>query len=446
MHSSDERGLRAALRPRLALVVVIIAFAGGLGLRGYHLATAPRPMQTADEYAWTWAGMSLLQHGVPASWSYLYAYSGGEEHRFLGQKLTIVSPWLDHPPLFSLLTGGWARLGGYSDPYAVGLAWMRVLPLLLWVAGFWLLACVLARLFDSATVAAALATYAVAPPMVLQSKLVVSENLLVPLFLAAYLLITRARERGSRFAWLGVGAIALALPLVKIPALALCLILALHAVALRDRRLVAFVIGGTICGLALYCAYGAHYGWDQFHRVQLAHAGRFVGFQSGLSLLFGTHVVDESVIWPLWYIGGIGLVVDAVNDRARDIGMQALVYAGCMTIFADQRSVYGWYWIPLYPMMAAGIGSFGVRMWRSDGGLYHALFAVIAVPWAFTMAMELDWDGRQRFRTVYILLMAAIVAVLALVRGPRRALATKIVAASFVALQLAADLLFIVRR
>ncbi len=446
MPSSDRASLRVALRSRAVLAVVVLAFVVGLLARVYHLGTSPRPLQTADEYAWTWAGMSLLHDGVPASWSFLPAYAGGVQRTFGGQKFTIVSPWLDHPPLFAVVAGAWARLGGFRDPYAVDLSWMRLLPLLLWMAAFVLLATVLARHFDAATLCAALMAWSLAPPMVLQSKLVVSENLVVPLFLAAYLVLLRAHERPSWRALAALAALTLALPLIKVPALAFCLILALHAIGLGDRRLAAVVALATVAGVGLYLAYGAHFGWEQFRAVQLAHRGRFVGFRSGLSLMFGTRIVDESVVWPLWYVGVLGVVVDVVQRRGRDLALQALVYVGCMSALADERSVYGWYWIPLYPAMAAGIGSFVVRTWRADDGAYVALLAVITAPWLFSVGMEIDWDSRQELRAAFVAILAVVVAVVALMRGPRRTSALRGLTVLFVTMELGGDVVWLCRR
>jgi hypothetical protein len=319
------------------------------------------------------------------------------------------------------------------------------LPMVLWVATFFLLVIVLAHLFDGATVAAAMAVFSVAPPMVLQSKLVLSENLLVPLLLGAYLLVLRYTERRSRAALAGVFACAAILPLIKVPALALCLVLLLYGIERRNTRLIVAVVGGTALGVALYFAYGAHYGWAEFRKIQEAHAGRFVGFRSGITMLFGTNVVDESVIWPLWLVGGFGMVVDALQNRGRDLYLQALVYASCMTFFGDQRSVYGWYWIPLYPPFAAGAGSFIIRMWRSGVGVYHAIWAVVVVPWIFSMGMEVNWDNRQILRWWFAALMVVTVGALALSRA-RRGAALRALTAVLVALQVGGDLLYIWRR
>src|SRR6202022_1948319 len=95
-----------------ALLMLILAV--GLVLRLHDYTAAPRPSDNVDELAWTWAGLSLLQDHSPTSWSYLPAYGATFPLREPdnGRPLPGVHHWLDHPPLFALLIGGFAWLVG----------------------------------------------------------------------------------------------------------------------------------------------------------------------------------------------------------------------------------------------------------------------------------------------------------------------------------------------
>ena len=108
------------------LVALILAL--GLFLRLHDYTQAPKLADNQDELAWTWAGLSLLEDHSPTSWSYLLAYP----HVFAipepdnGQLLPGVHPWLDHPPLFAVLMGGYAWLAGERHFQDVSVAVIRL--------------------------------------------------------------------------------------------------------------------------------------------------------------------------------------------------------------------------------------------------------------------------------------------------------------------------------
>jgi len=432
-------------KPSVAVTLAIVLIIG-LALRLYHLDRTPRPLQTADEYAWTWAGMSLLRDGVPQSWSYLDAYPTSQDLRFHDQHFKLVKPWLDHPPVFAVLMGAWAHLTGHRDPVTLPLGTLRVVPVALWIISFVLLTFVLAPLFEPPGLVVAMVVFATSPPMVLQSKLVVAENLLVPILLVAYLCLLRYDARRSRAAAIGVGACALAILLIKIAALALSAFLLVVAVRRRQLTIAIVVATATVAGIGLFFAYGAHFGMAQFTDVQRAHTGRWVGFNSGLILLISTHIVNEGIIYPLFTVAALAMVLDAVDDgRASELYLLPLVYVVCMTFFADQRSVYGWYWLPLYPALAAGSAAFVLRLWRGERVLFHALWVIVMLPWPFNVLVELDFDRRQLARMLYLAVVIVVAALLLFARERRRVV-LRVMTIAFVALQLATDVRFVLLR
>src|SRR5262245_37516856 len=98
--------------------LLILIFTVGLGLRLYHLEKAPYFNETSDEFAWTWSGMSLLHDGVPTAWTYLPAYGNVGWTSWRGFGFHMVKPWLDHPPLFSVVMGSWMLAAGYRDIFS----------------------------------------------------------------------------------------------------------------------------------------------------------------------------------------------------------------------------------------------------------------------------------------------------------------------------------------
>jgi len=82
-----------------------------MSVRFLHLDTF-NFIQT-DEETWLFSGLSLIQNGYPESWTVFWE-SYGEYHwsRIGGVQEVVVRPYLDHPPLFQLLIGGWGMLTG----------------------------------------------------------------------------------------------------------------------------------------------------------------------------------------------------------------------------------------------------------------------------------------------------------------------------------------------
>ena len=109
--------IKKLLQFGILLLIVVMA----LVVRKKNYAEIPVPGQSTDEYSYSWVGMSLLQTGMPIGISgfegYKHAYSKYiNVDRFYqvtgGNPLTINYPWMDHPPLLGLITGGYAHLAG----------------------------------------------------------------------------------------------------------------------------------------------------------------------------------------------------------------------------------------------------------------------------------------------------------------------------------------------
>ena len=135
------------MRIRLLLVAIFLV---GLGLRVHHLDRFPERNRTADEYAWTWSGMTLLSEGTPRAWSWLPGYPATPVVKWRDNDYRIVRPWLDHPPLYSLYVGAFMRLAGVRDIFAVELETMRLSTMLLFPAAFFLFYAVARRYADEA--------------------------------------------------------------------------------------------------------------------------------------------------------------------------------------------------------------------------------------------------------------------------------------------------------
>ena len=440
-----------------ALVVAI--FLVGVGLRAHRLGAFPEPNRTADEYAWTWAGMTLVAEGTPRAWSWLPAYGAALVHTWRGNEYKIVRPWFDHPPLYPMYVGAFMHAAGTHDIWQVELATARRSTLVLFAASFFLGFLVMRRSADETHAIVALAFFAVAPAAVWNGRLVMAEQLLLPLALAGWYALQRAgeadatrantrdgdaRARSSRRGWLvAVGVAAALLPLCKVAGLGFALFLFSAAVLRRDRTLAAVVCLGAALGLAAWAAYGWHYGWTLFRAVLDNQSSRFSNFGGFFALVFNQRVVSQAFNYLPFLLGFMTLVADLREGRHVEMALFAVVYAVGIAFFLPWNE-YGWYLIPLYPAMAFGLASFVVRAWResSAGALWAwLLFSGTYLAW---IAADCELVEPHKLRYVYIA-VAVLLPFTALLtrRAPR---VWRAILVGLVALQLLGDALYAFRK
>ena len=398
-----------------ALLVLILALA--LVLRLHDYTAAPRPSDNVDELAWAWAGLSLLQDHSPTSWSYLPAYGATFPLREPdnGRLLPGVHHWLDHPPLFALLIGGFAWLVGERQYSQVSDLAIR-LPVIA-LSLLTLLLCFLLgrRVLGTAPALLGAAIFAVAPGAVLGSRLVESEALLAPMLLLALLLLQRilAQEGGRGSVALLLLLCALA-PLVKVPGSAFGPIVAVVLASRGNWRLAGQAVAMSCLGLLAYAWYGLAIDWRQFLAVIEAQSIRHAGLLSGYQFISSPSGFSDSAHlhdgW--WLLGWLALAVIAVSRRARRadllLAWPLAAFAVTIMLVADPSLVgrYGWYRFAVYPLAYLLAADMVVTtVWRPS--LIRSVL-VLAVPGA---AATLAWIGGRGPWNPPILLDLAVLAV-----------------------------------
>lgn len=138
-------------------------------LRLYHYDVIPEFNWTADELAFCWNGMSLIQNHVATSWSWLSSYGDFPILTWHGNPYKLVTPWFDHPPFFSLIVGGVAILGGANSFFDVSISIIRIPSLILSILSVFLLFHLCTSLFNISIALMASLIYATNPSIVFLS-------------------------------------------------------------------------------------------------------------------------------------------------------------------------------------------------------------------------------------------------------------------------------------
>ncbi len=403
--------------------IVVALFLVGFALRWRYLSKIPMAGETVDEYAWTWSGLSLLLDGVPRAWSFLPAYGLPHWHFWHNYNFPMVSPWLDHPPLFSLVMGKWMRVAGFKDLYRVDLHYMRCFPVWMFAVAFGLLVAILPRYFERGPILLGLLAFATSPMATINQRLVVSENFFTVLFLLCIFCMHQLSTRKipyKAFIFFVILLLSIALPLSKLAAVGLSASLILWALMAAEWLAAALVVVGTGLGLYAFVRYGQHFNKELFWAVLKAHRGRFSGFGGAAKLATQWELVSVSFGYYPFLVALIGIGEGLFEERTRPFFAHYLVYLGVMTFLVDDRTVYGWYVLPMLPALCCGLGLFTWRMLTQPLTPRFLLWGLFCLPYMAQVLLERYPKHDAMMRYGYAGAFAMVVGVFCLAtRWPR---------------------------
>lgn len=325
----------------------------GFLLRHHNYAVWPRQGATFDEYAWTWLGMSILTDGIPRSWSYHPQYKDREQVNIDGADFILVRPYLEHPPVFGLVAGGYALANGIRDFESVRLGVIRELSLFLGLISIVLVFWLAALLYGARTGLLAAGMYAVTPTVAVGSRLVQNENFFIPLWLSMLIMLWyffRDRKPALRI-WIGIlGGV---LILSKIPWIAATLSV-MGILFYRKRSKDAWIIGGIAAAVGLmYPLYGVLTDRDVFTGLMGLQLNRYDITFNGVYNTWLTPLLADRWYLDGWiYWGWIALFLLAGSFKKHWFLVIALsVYAVIYLAGIPDEPGHGWYRYPFYPIL-----------------------------------------------------------------------------------------------
>lgn len=363
----------------LPLGIVLGFFLLGSWLRIYKYAEFPVAAETQDEVAWTMLGASLLQEGKPSSWSHFSSYTNKRPVTLGTSSFTLVSPALDHPPLFSLLPGLATTLRGdrwdVLPSYKAIRAPMILLSVVNLALGLWWLRLYFSRQLVAQFVASAV--WATVPSFVFLNRLVVSENLLITWMLLSFIIAIYAGKRSfSTLKW-SLFVVQLLFPLTKIAGIALAganILLWWQ----QDRRYFRWALGGLVAGILVLLGYVWWWDWSLFLSVQLEQTARNVGFLSVLNSqvwsrsLVAKEFADAFPTISLWLVIGWLFWQHQVKklDRTTALAMYFFIAnLGFIAMTVGEQTVHGWYRLPFWPVYVLAWGSVMEQVWEKKSGV-----------------------------------------------------------------------------
>jgi 4-amino-4-deoxy-L-arabinose transferase-like glycosyltransferase len=359
---------------KVAIVIILL----GVVLRFHNYALFPVAGETADEFAWTFLGASLIQTGEPASWSYFEAYQNYETGYIFGNS-PIVKPVFDHPPLFSFLPGLAHTLKNtWHEMPSIKL--VRAPMILLGGINLVLFYFVARRLFkgDKKNYWAeiALLIYATVPSFVITSRMILAENLLITWILLSIWVTLNFQKKTTKKNWLIVLSI-LAI-LTKVGGVVLPMGIMLWALARKDRCVFMTGLFGLILGFVAFATYGALINWQLFSQVVLSQSGRMIGLTTLQNRLLLHPTIVEKLFVDGWLtlglLGSVWLMIKA-EKRTAWMFMACLVMANWLFIAltVGSQTLHAWYDYPTYPILALAIAWVIKEIWEEKRWLMLGL-------------------------------------------------------------------------
>lgn len=410
------------------LIGCIIGIA--LVARLWGLDKYPAKGETLDEYFWTFLGTSLISEQRPIAWSF-FDYTNRRSETISGIEFQIVEPNLDHPPFFALLPGFFQTFLGreWNNPPAI---WVMRLPMIvLGIVNLGLFYVLCKRHMAEKWALVGALFYTVTPSVVMGSRLVVADNLLITMMLGFLILASKTESGRVEIVALLLSALAI---LTKIPGAAIVIAFCLVDY-LKKGNVWKYALAGLGIGAGVFLLYGAYFGLDMLLNLQIQQAGgRAIGFLTFFLLFFLKPEVVNTVFPDGWLLlGTISLFYMAI--RFKDSFLRTIAVFGTCYIFAlcflagettslfggaiNGGSLYGWYKFPLYPIIVFALVWFWKMVWQEENRIafiFGALF--LLTNWRLVVFNITDLSFERGIPGIMVRLIFLFLIVLAII--PKR--------------------------
>lgn len=395
---------------RLKNFLLIGVLVLGFLLRLNNLYTWPRLGATFDEYAWTWQGISLIKTGVPTSWSPHPQYKNAKDIIYQKTHFRIVTPYLEHPPLFGLIAGSFALLNGVKDMYDLTIRDIRPLALILGTFSIFMIYLLSKDLFGPGVGLLSSLLYATIPTIAVGSRVVQNENFLIPFwFLSLFILniyLKTGKKKFRNIAAILAGLLSLAKVPWLVVGLSLSFILAFNR-KLKD----AFWVGGIVFLIfSLFFLYGFYFDRNLFINLWGLQLNRYdLEFASIYALFQKPFLVDRFYLDGWIYFGWFAIILLFKDFKKYSfIILPFLAYFLIFLTGIPDEPGHGWYRYPFYPFLIISIALFikeyfvknwaftfiflafiGTTVfqntWASVFGFSYSVFRLIILSWVFVL-------------------------------------------------------------
>ena len=363
-------------------------------LRAHNYERVPTPNHL-DEQLYALSGIYLIETGSPVSWSTLDYPKSAEVFNgvisYLGgppsASVTLYKPWLDEPPLFSLLVGWSAHLFNADRNGFIPSSYIRF-PMILISALTSVFVFLIAKKVSSYwTGILAMLIYGTEPIMVMASRSALPETL-ITLFFCITLYLLLKYQKATRFIYLLPIPILAGLAGLSKPTGYFILPLAIFVVcaelykqkSVKWKYLfknIAYLILATLPFIAIYIWYGNHFSPEIFSRIVSIQGSRPAGFNS-LAWIFTTPSFDTSIFKSSWYVfclvSAVFYIFKPKSGLKKFISLSFIYWIIIVILSSGESDLLAWYRFPAFPLLAI-MGAWGIQYLFKKADFFASFFA-----------------------------------------------------------------------
>ncbi len=326
----------------------------------------------AEELLYSWSGINLIETGVPMSWSTLdYPQKnlmfdgivGDPNGLYLPAKM--YKPWLDEPPLFSLMSGGVAHLYGDDRNMVIPASHSRIPTVLASVLTMFLVFWVGYKFYNFNIGLLSMCFYGFTPIFVFGSRMSVPENIIALATILLLLITKKYLEKPSIYFPILFGFITLILGLMKPTGFFLAPLVIYLSFIKKRWKDIFIILGFTLLGVGLYIAYGYSYDWELFKHIVSIQGGRFAGW-TGLPYILSSPAYDITLLFDGWYIFAFLFALffsfkKNSNKNTRLISLFFFYWLLVAIFSGTEQDLLPWYRYPMFPFLAI-FGALGLEL------------------------------------------------------------------------------------
>jgi hypothetical protein len=341
-------------------VFLLFVFYSIIRLHNYDKIPGP---SHAEELLYSWSGIYLIETGVPQSWSTLdYPKSAKVYDGIVGNRsnlflpATLYRPWLDEPPLYSLMSGGVAHLYGDDRTVVLPVSHTRVPSMFASLAVMGLVFFVTFSFFGYWQGVLAMTVYGTCQILIFASRLSVPENM-IALGVIGGLLLAKAYLKSSNkyFPWVW-GLMSALLGLMKPTGFFMAPLGMFLSFTQKKWRDAVVILGVTLSGVAAYVYYGYSIDWNIFKNIVAIQGTRFAGW-SGLGYIFTSPAYDIFTVNDGWYIFAMLASVFYIfkNHKSKNLWLVSLFFMYWVLVgllSGTEGDLLPWYRYPFFPLLA----------------------------------------------------------------------------------------------
>lgn len=375
---------------RIIVFLAVLIFTFILRVHSYEKVPTSNHL---DEMLYAWSGINLVETGVPVSWSTLpypgraQVYLGEVNYKggFPKASVTLYKPWLDEPPLFSLLVGWFAHINGANRNEFIPSSYIRIPMVLISTLTSIFIFLIARKIGGYWRGILAMLIYGTVPIMVFASRTAMPETLIAFLMTVLIYLLMKFWDKPNfwyiAFVPVMVGIAGLSKPTgyMLLPLAIYFTFAKLYKIGkLKTAIKYCLYLGiATVPFVAAYFWYGLHFDAEIFKAIYHIQSHRPVGFGS-LAWYFITPATDTVVIRDSWFVFCLlsaAYFLFTAKDDARRFVTIAFVYSVAVVMFTGgENDLLAWYRFPSYPFLAI-IGAWGLEYLVKKANFFTTFFA-----------------------------------------------------------------------